>query len=168
MNQPLSFIFALALGAVAATVAPAGALPAATASTGALPDTATKADPQTIYELYADRTQEWPDGSGGWYFAPNMKLAAVANDNTYGYGTWWVTRNGRLCTQVTWQWGRKRADSNTETTCWRHAVVDGEIWKQYDTGWWPFDGRKLEGSQFVRGHPLYDDMMAVRSKIIRQ
>jgi hypothetical protein len=121
---------------------------------GPVPDGAEPVPPQELYELYAGRTQVWPDKGGGIYFAPNMTINALGDSLSYGAGNWSVTPRGRLCVDITWRWGRGSGDRSAYEECWRHVKRGNRIYKSYDGEWLQWNGLGNERSEYLYGFPF--------------
>jgi hypothetical protein len=94
-------------------------------------DEAAKARSLTAKELtsmYAGQTWQWADGAA--YFVPNRAFMAWANNGTkaaYADGSWFVSDQGRLCSNATWHGREGNAQS---TTCWETRIDEKRIYQR--------------------------------------
>ena len=127
-----------------------------------LPDGAAPLSPGELFSMYAGMTQQVSEGTGGYYFSPDRRLAALSTGRSYGYGTWWITDSGRVCMRVTWRWGRQADARSTEQYCSGHAKVGRTIWKEYDGEWYVWTGN--ESKRFSPGYK-YQEAINARAQL---
>jgi len=97
------------------------------------PKGAKKTDPQTIIQLYAGKTSNWNRG-GHAYWGPGGVYKGIIKDETsVGNGKWYVTTNGKLCSEATWYWKEgAETKSGPFETCWEFVTApDGTVWERF-------------------------------------
>ncbi len=122
-------VFGLAAPASAAAAEPSLKMPA-------------KARPMTafeLYQLYRDRSWQWPDGAGRMQDANRQFSAWVdgAKGPSWAEGRWTVDDAGRLCLDATWHAANGKFPAKT---CFLHRVLDNTIYQKRESGgaWFVF------------------------------
>ncbi|MGB3245355.1 MAG: DUF995 domain-containing protein [Sulfitobacter sp.] len=111
------------------------------------PSGAKPPDAQALANLYAGRSETWKSCKGGVYFGGKWEAQAYCarDGESVGLGKWSVSRNGKICHQMSWYWpkGDKTVGSKVEDTkCIAHLVdAQGTIWRNWeeDNDWWRMD-----------------------------
>ena len=139
-------------------------LAAAAPPAGAVPMT-----PDQLLEMYSGKTQAWPDGAGGWFFAKDRRLSGYASKppGSYAVGKWYITDSGKVCVRVKWVWAKgKNGHGPFETTCWAHQKVGSQIWKENPKkkNWYEWNASGGESSTFITGYKFFDQVAALHAK----
>jgi hypothetical protein len=117
--------------------------------------------------LYGGKTQQWKEGIGGYYFAPDRKLTGYSSRKvqTYAVGRWYITNSGEVCVVARWVWGKGAQDrGQMEKSCWEHRKFGSQIWKN-DGGWYQWNRSGGEASRFIDGYKYYDQITALYAKL---
>ncbi len=101
-----------------------------------------KARPMTafeLYQLYRDKSWQWPDGAGRMQDANRQFSAWVdgAKGQSWAEGRWTVDDAGRLCFDATWHAASGKFPAKT---CFLHRVLDKTIYQKRESGgaWFVF------------------------------
>ena len=144
----------------------------AVSTTGGLadpqPEGAKKAPPQQVANFYAGKTQFWSTcNGGGIYYDGGWEARAYCNNRgeSVGLGTWSISKNGRICHDLTWYWqdgdGSVKSDDKpvSDRNCddivlapdgtlwarWVHQKTDSNAWWRLNTSDSIKTGNKLKG-----------------------
>lgn len=141
------------------------------------PRDAKKAPPQQVANFYAGKTQTWRTcNGGGIYYDGGWQAQAYCNKDgeAVGIGTWSISKNGRICHDLTWYWRNEDGSvgSNdkpvTDENCDDIVLApDGSLWarwvkeKNRDDAWW-----RLNGSDSIKkGNKLKGKINRMRRKL---
>lgn len=134
----------LVLALAGATIFADAAATAAQTSFTPVPDDSRAIDPDSLFRIFANRTDEWGGGSGMYWKADGTWRAVNVDEQSVGLGEWYVTTASRMCYEGRWYWRQDfGVESSTTSTCTRYRVdADGQIWST--TGslsgpWFTFD-----------------------------
>ncbi|MGV6803237.1 MAG: DUF995 domain-containing protein [Ruegeria sp.] len=132
------------------------------------PQGAKKAPPQEVANFYAGKTQSWSScNGGGIYYGGGWQAQAYCKEDgeSVGIGTWSISRNGRICHDLTWYWrdedgSVKSSDKPVSDRNCDDIVMasDGTLWARWvhkkteADAWWNLNrsesirqGNKLKG-----------------------
>lgn len=143
------------LGALAALILVSPATTSADIVLG-LPDPAeaTEITPREAFNIYANRTESWGGGSGAYWNADGTFRAVNLTEESIGFGTWYVTTSGSVCSKGRWFWRQNfGVASRNMRICTRfRRDENGELWSTTKTlrgPWFPFTD-----DNFSRGNSI--------------
>lgn len=131
-----------------------------------------------LEKLYTNRTWRWKTGAGffsaeknasGFFSTGGNRFAAWSRQGvvwSYGEGSWYATRGGKLCLRAAWT-SKGRRDS--AVTCFLHREKDGVIYQKRSLGakWYVFRHNPLrqddEASKLVWGDRVSEELARMKA-----
>jgi len=89
-----------------------------------------------LYDLYRDKTWQWPDGAGRMQDRGRLFRAwsGTGDNASWAEGRWVLTNDGQMCLRAVWH---GPTGASPDKTCFRHKIDEGTIYqKKEPSGAW--------------------------------